>query len=64
VKFNDYLDVFRKEEEIIAYFGDARLVRRLDCKFELHGGSDRERAEAREWISMFMHEAVLTSQTD
>jgi len=35
VKFNDYLDVFRKEEEIIAYFGDAGwsddLIASLNC---------------------------------
>jgi hypothetical protein len=45
--------------EVIAYFGDARLVKTLDCKYELRGGSNADRASAQEWISMFMHEAVL-----
>ena len=45
--------------EVIAYFGDARLVKTLDCKYELRGGSNEDRASAQEWISMFMHEAVL-----
>ena len=50
------------EGEVIAYFGEARLVKTLDCKYELRGGSDADRASAQEWISMFMHEAVLVVQ--
>jgi hypothetical protein len=49
----------RRDNEIVAAFGQARLVKRLDCRFELRGGSEVERAEAREWISLFLHEAVL-----
>jgi hypothetical protein len=44
---------------VIAYFGQARLVRRLDCKFELRGGSIEDHCAAKEWISLFMHEVVL-----
>lgn len=47
------------DDEVIAYFGDARLVKTLNCKYELRGGSNADRASAQEWISMFMHEAVL-----
>jgi hypothetical protein len=47
------------EGEVIAYFGQARLVRRLDCKFELRGGSSEDHSAAKEWISLFMHEVVL-----
>ena len=47
------------EGEVIAYFGQARLVRRLDCKFELRGGSVEDHSCAKEWISLFMHEVVL-----
>ena len=47
------------EGEIVAYFGQARLVKRLDCKFELRGGSHEDHCAAKEWISLFMHEAVL-----
>ena len=46
------------EEELIAGFGEARLVRRLDGKFELRGGTPGDRTAAKEWISLFMHEAV------
>jgi len=49
----------RRDGEIVATFGNARLVKRLDCRFELRGGSDQDRAEAREWISLFLHEAVI-----
>ncbi len=49
----------RDETESIAQFGQARLVRTLDCKFELRGGSKEDRLEAREWVSLFLHEAVV-----
>ena len=47
------------EGEVIAYFGQARLVKRLDSKFELKGGSVEDRSTAKEWLSLFMHEVVL-----
>ena len=43
---------------LIASFGHAQLVSRADGRVELRGGSDSDRAEAREWISLFMHDAV------
>jgi hypothetical protein len=49
----------QRDGEIVAAFGNARLVKRLDYRFELLGGSERDRAEAREWISLFLHEAVI-----
>ncbi|HOH40985.1 MAG: hypothetical protein KA191_13435 [Verrucomicrobia bacterium] len=45
--------------EVIAFFGDARLVKTLDCKYELRGDSNADRASAQEWISMFMHEGLV-----
>jgi hypothetical protein len=33
----------------------------LDGKTELRGGSDQDRAEAKEWMSLFWHEAVVGS---
>ncbi|MBM3823913.1 MAG: hypothetical protein FJ404_13690 [Verrucomicrobia bacterium] len=44
--------------ETVATFGRARLVRAADGRLELRGGSEEDRARAREWISLFMHEAV------
>jgi hypothetical protein len=50
---------FRDDGETIASFGQARLVKYLDGKLELKGGSRADRLEAYEWISLFMHEAVV-----
>jgi hypothetical protein len=43
---------------LVARFGRAELLSSADGRVELHGGSDADRAEAREWISLFMHHAV------
>ena len=59
MKLNDVIPNFFHQDEIIAYFGHARLVKRLDAKFELRGGSLEDHTAAKEWISLFLHEAVL-----
>jgi hypothetical protein len=46
------------DEELIASFGEARLVRDLDGKYKLLGGTPDDRTAAKEWISLFMHKAV------
>ena len=43
---------------LVARFGRARLLSRADGRVELRGGNDSDHAEAREWISLFMHDAV------
>jgi len=53
------LDWTRDETELIAQFGQARLVRTLDGRYELQGGSPDDHAEAREWVSLFLHEAFF-----
>ena len=50
---------FRDEGEVIARFGEARLIRFLDGKTELRGGSQDDQSAAREWMSMFWREAVV-----
>ena len=50
---------FQDEGEVVAAWGQAQPIRYLDRKTELRGGSEQERAEAREWMSMFWHEAVV-----
>jgi len=40
MKSNIYSVGPKAEDEIVAYFGNAKLVRLLDCRFELRGGSD------------------------
>ena len=44
---------------LIARFGAARLFERPDGRAELRGGTDAERTEAKEWLSLFEHETVL-----
>jgi hypothetical protein len=50
---------FKDEGEVIASWGEAKLVKYLDGKLELKGGSKEDHADAREWISLFWHEAVV-----
>jgi len=52
---------FTDEVETIAIFGQAMLVRTRDFKYELRGGSAEDHTEAKEWISLFFHEAVVAS---
>jgi len=59
MKINHFFPNLLTEGEIIAYFGQAKLVKRLDSKFELRGGSRGDHTAAKEWISLFMHEAIL-----
>jgi hypothetical protein len=48
-----------REAEVIAFFGQARLIRTVDFKYELRGGSHDDRIAAREWISLFFHDATV-----
>jgi hypothetical protein len=44
---------FRKKEgELIASWGDARLIKTLDGRYELVGGSKDDLTSAHEWISI------------
>jgi hypothetical protein len=45
---------------VIAVFGAAQLVRHSDGRYELRGGSAADHTDAREWISLFLHEAVVS----
>jgi hypothetical protein len=49
----------QKRERLIATFGRAKLVRLADGSTELRGGHTQDQTSAKEWISLFMHEAVL-----
>lgn len=44
---------------LIARFGAARLFERPDGRAELRGGTEAERTQAKEWLSLFEHETVL-----
>jgi len=49
----------RNEVETLAQFGEARLVKKLTGKIELIGGSADDRTAAKEWVSLFLHEAAV-----
>ncbi|HVV01875.1 MAG TPA: hypothetical protein VHH88_10975 [Verrucomicrobiae bacterium] len=55
-----YLGARRAEPPVIALFGRGRLVKKSRTQFELVGGTRDDYAEAREWVSFFLHEAVLS----
>ena len=59
MKINCCLPVLSAKRKVIARFGAAKLVRTPGCGYELHGGTDADHAEAREWVSLFFHEAVI-----
>jgi hypothetical protein len=54
-----FFPAFRDEGEVVAAWGQAELIRYLDGKTELRGGSHEDRLAAHEWISLFWHEAVV-----
>ena len=59
MKHKTFFPWFNDQGEVIASFGQAQLIRYLDCKCELRCGSKEDRLAAREWISMFWHEMVV-----
>jgi len=46
-------------ERVVAIFGQAQLIKHFNGLFEIRGGTRHDHREAREWISMFLHEAIL-----
>ena len=59
MKLSKLLPYLKDEGEIIAFFGEAKLVKHLNGKYELRGGSKDDRLAAKEWISMFCHHVVI-----
>jgi len=58
MRIRDFFPLFKDEGEIIASWGQAKPVRRPDGRLEPEGGSPDDRVAAREWMSLFCHEAV------
>ena len=55
------MNVFGNEGEVVARFGEAAVIRQPEGKWQLKGGSHDDRSTAKEWISLFIHEVVLSS---
>ena len=47
---------------VVALFGQARLMREPDGRFQLEGGNRHDRLAAVEWTSMFLPEAVVSQR--
>ena len=56
MKMNDFINTIK----IINRFGNAWLIRSEKRKHELVGGNDRDFTAAKEWISLFGHDIVLS----
>ena len=50
--------------EVLVSFGAATLRRHRNGRYELHGGTRSDRANALEWASLFQHDAVFTNCPD
>jgi hypothetical protein len=50
---------FKDEGEVMARWGEAGLIKHLDGKLVMRGGSTEDRIAAGEWISMFLNDAVV-----
>jgi hypothetical protein len=60
MKLKNWLVTARRHDgKVIVSFGTAHLLRKGDGRFELRGGSRDERQAAREWVSLFKHEAAV-----
>ncbi len=60
MRIRNYFPLCKDEGEVVAGWGEARLIKYLDGKLELRGGSRDDRIAAKEWISLFWHEAVVS----
>ncbi len=48
--------------EIVAIFGDAQIVKHLDGRLEICGGSDQDKFHAHDWMKKFLSFTPLTVQ--
>jgi hypothetical protein len=46
-------------EKVIAQFGNKQLIKTPDGKSTLRGGSKSDHTAAKDFISLFLHEAVI-----
>ena len=61
---SEYYPPFNDEGEVVAGWGEAQLIKYLNGKVDLKGGTKEDRSAAREWISLFWHEAVVGVPSD
>ena len=57
---HDWLSQSRPRDEIMATFGGAEIVKRPDGRLEIRGGSEQEKAQAHDWMKLFLAQGQLT----
>ena len=60
MKLNLVMPRLFSEANLIATFGTARLMRKFNGDYYILGGSSADHAAAKEWVSMFCHEASIS----
>ena len=53
----------RDREEVVALFGQGRLVQLSRIRVELRGGSREDEIEAGSWVAMFMPEVIMANRS-
>ena len=61
---SEYYPPFNDEGEVVAGWGEAQLIKYLNGKVDLKGGTKEDRSAAHEWMSLFWHEAVVGVPSD
>lgn len=62
MKLKQLIESILHQTTTVARFGTARLIQMPSGRFLLVGGTAEERLAAREWASLFLHEAVLSDR--
>jgi hypothetical protein len=61
MKSNNISVAVAEDETPIASFGQATLIKKREGSYVLKGGSRADLLEALEWISLFLHEVVVSN---
>jgi hypothetical protein len=59
MKIDSFQEMQVRGGEVIARFGKAALMKQPNGTWKLNGGTEEDRLSACEWISLFLHEAVV-----
>lgn len=47
------------QNEVMAHFGKAKIVKTRDNNYKLVGGSEEDRSDAMDWVALFCPEIVF-----
>lgn len=57
---HNWLNAERDREEVMATFGGAQIIKYLDGKLEIKGGTEGEKAQAHAWMKQFLDNPPFT----